>query len=132
MVSPDNLPFAPWPEWAKCVDANPVRHQPTVDYSPKAGIILPLPPRVVTATVPLSEVVLYELLHFAFLKVAMSASERIPKAMAETCSTITALTDAFHGKYLNDEYVVLIRRVDCYQCERLERPVEQSGDIVQL
>ena len=41
----------------------------------------------------------------------MSASEKIPKAMAEIYSAITALTDAFSGKYLNEEYSVMIRRV---------------------
>lgn len=41
----------------------------------------------------------------------MSASEKIPKAMAEIYSAITALTDAFSGKYLNEEYAVMIRRV---------------------
>lgn len=41
----------------------------------------------------------------------MSASEKIPKVMAEIYSAITALTDAFSGKYLNEEYAVIIRRV---------------------
>lgn len=41
----------------------------------------------------------------------MSVSEKIPKAMAEIYSAITALTDAFSGKYLNEEYAVIIRRV---------------------
>ena len=41
----------------------------------------------------------------------MTASEKIPKAMAEIYSAITALTDAFSGKYLDEEYATVIRRV---------------------
>jgi len=41
----------------------------------------------------------------------MSSLERIPRAMAEKFSAITALTDAFCEKHLNDEYRVLIHRV---------------------
>ena len=41
----------------------------------------------------------------------MSSTERIPRAMAEKFAAITALTDAFCEKRLNDEYRVLIRRV---------------------
>ena len=41
----------------------------------------------------------------------MTTSEKIPKAMAEIYSAITALTDAFSGKYLNEEYATVIRRV---------------------
>ena len=33
MVSPDILPLAPRPGWAKCVDASPVRPRPSVGYS---------------------------------------------------------------------------------------------------
>ena len=41
----------------------------------------------------------------------MTASEKIPNAMAEIYSAITALTDAFSGKYLNEEYATVVRRV---------------------
>jgi hypothetical protein len=41
----------------------------------------------------------------------MPASEKIPKAMVEIYSAVTALTDAFSGKYLNEEYAAIIRRV---------------------
>jgi hypothetical protein len=41
----------------------------------------------------------------------MSSLEKIPRAMAEKFSAITALTDAFCEKYLNGEYQVLIHRV---------------------
>jgi len=43
--------------------------------------------------------------------VTMPSLERIPRAMAEKFSAITALTDAFCEKHLNDEYRVLIHRV---------------------
>jgi hypothetical protein len=38
----------------------------------------------------------------------MSPTERIPRALAEKFAAITALTDAFCDKHLNDEYRVLI------------------------
>lgn len=41
----------------------------------------------------------------------MSTPEKIPKAMAETYSAISALTDDFSGKFLNEEYAALIRHV---------------------
>ncbi len=41
----------------------------------------------------------------------MSAPEKIPQAMAEKFAAITALTDAFCGKHLNEEYRQLIRHV---------------------
>ncbi len=41
----------------------------------------------------------------------MSPTEKIPSALAEKFAAITALTDAFCGKQLNDEYRVLIHRV---------------------
>jgi hypothetical protein len=41
----------------------------------------------------------------------MTSSERIPKAMAEKFAAITALTDAFCARHLDDEYRVLIHRV---------------------
>ncbi len=41
----------------------------------------------------------------------MSASDKNPKEMAETYSAITTLTDAFSGKYLNEEYAVMVHRV---------------------
>ena len=40
----------------------------------------------------------------------MSSLERIPGAIAEKFSAITALTDAFCEQHLNDEYRVLIHR----------------------
>ncbi len=41
----------------------------------------------------------------------MSPTERIPRAVAEKFAAITALTDAFCEKQLDDEYRVLIHRV---------------------
>ena len=41
----------------------------------------------------------------------MSPAERILRAIAEKFAAITALTDAFCEKQLNDEYRVLIHRV---------------------
>lgn len=41
----------------------------------------------------------------------MPAPERIPQAMADKFSAITALTDAFCELHLNDEYRQMIRRV---------------------
>ncbi|MBI3144156.1 MAG: hypothetical protein HYZ18_02590 [Pseudogulbenkiania sp.] len=41
----------------------------------------------------------------------MSSSEKIPKAMADKFAAITALTDAFCVKHLNDEYRQMIHRV---------------------
>ena len=38
-------------------------------------------------------------------------SERIPKAMAEKFAAVTALTDAFCARYLDEEYRLLIHRV---------------------
>jgi hypothetical protein len=41
----------------------------------------------------------------------MPTSEKIPKSMAEKFTTITALTDSFCKKHLNEEYIVMIHRV---------------------
>jgi hypothetical protein len=41
----------------------------------------------------------------------MSATERIPRATADTFAAITALTDTFCAKQLNEEYRALIHRV---------------------
>jgi len=41
----------------------------------------------------------------------MSTTEKIPKFMAEKFSAITAHTDAFCEKHLDDEYRVVIHRV---------------------
>lgn len=41
----------------------------------------------------------------------MSSTEKIPRATAEKFAAITALTDAFCEKQLNDEYRMLIHRV---------------------
>ena len=46
-----------------------------------------------------------------FLAFTMSSLEKIPHAMAEKFSAITALTDSFCEKHLNEEYRVLIHRV---------------------
>lgn len=40
-----------------------------------------------------------------------SSTEKIPSALAAKFSAITALTDAFCAKHLNDEYRVLIHRL---------------------
>ena len=41
----------------------------------------------------------------------MSSSEKIPKAMAEKYSAISALIDAFCTQHLNEEYRALIQRI---------------------
>ena len=41
----------------------------------------------------------------------MPAPEKVPRAMAPKFAAITALTDAFCDKHLNDEYRALIHRV---------------------
>jgi len=41
----------------------------------------------------------------------MYTSEKIPKSMVEKFSAVTAQTDAFCEKHLNDEYRVVIHRV---------------------
>ena len=41
----------------------------------------------------------------------MSSPRKIPKAMAAKFTAITALTDAFGARHLNDEYRLLVRRV---------------------
>ena len=41
----------------------------------------------------------------------MSATEKIPQAVARKFAAITTLTDAFCARQLNDEYRVLIHRV---------------------
>ncbi len=41
----------------------------------------------------------------------MSSPEKIPRTMAEKFAAVTALTDAFCEKQLNDEYRTLIHRV---------------------
>ncbi|MBI4206142.1 MAG: hypothetical protein HY527_14070, partial [Betaproteobacteria bacterium] len=41
----------------------------------------------------------------------MPRAQKIPGALAEKFAAITALTDAFCEKHLNDEYRVLIHRV---------------------
>jgi hypothetical protein len=45
------------------------------------------------------------------LSAAVIMSEKIPKAMAEKFAAITALTDAFSAKHLNEEYRQMIHRV---------------------
>ena len=60
----------------------------------------------------------------------MSASEKIPKATAEIYSAITALTDAFSGKYLNEEYAVMIRRVIGALARKRPSPLAKGkGDV---
>jgi hypothetical protein len=41
----------------------------------------------------------------------MPTPEKIPKSMTEKFTTITALTDSFSKKHLNEEYKVMIHRV---------------------
>ena len=41
----------------------------------------------------------------------MSATERIPRANADTFAAVTALTDTFCAKQLNEEYRAVIHRV---------------------
>ncbi len=65
----------------------------------------------------------------------MSASEKIPKAMVEIYSAITALTDAFSGKYLNspewtlpsrlaDNPMVWMLEIDGWMIDIRQAPVE--------
>jgi hypothetical protein len=60
----------------------------------------------------------------------MSSTERIPRAMAEKFAAITALTDAFCEKRLNDEYRVLIHRVVASLARKRPSPLLKGKDNV--
>ncbi len=60
----------------------------------------------------------------------MSTSEKIPKSMAEKFTTITALTDSFSKKYLNEEYKVMIHRVVGALARKLPSPLLKGKENV--
>jgi hypothetical protein len=60
----------------------------------------------------------------------MSSLEKIPRAMAEKFSAITALTDAFCEKHLNEEYRVLIHRVVGTLARRRPSPLLKGKENV--
>ena len=58
------------------------------------------------------------------------STEKIPSALAEKFAAITALTDAFSGKHLNDEYRVLIHRVVGGLARKRPSPLLKGKDNV--
>ena len=60
----------------------------------------------------------------------MSPTERVPRALAEKFAAITALTDAFCDKHLNDEYRVLIHRVVGSLARKQPSPLLKGQDNV--
>jgi hypothetical protein len=60
----------------------------------------------------------------------MSPTERIPRAMAEKFNAITALTDAFCAKQLNEEYRVLIHRLVANLARKRPSPLLKGKDNV--
>ena len=65
-----------------------------------------------------------------FLAFTMSSLEKIPHAMAEKFSAITALTDSFCEKHLNEEYRVLIHRVVGTLARRRPSPLLKGKENV--
>ena len=53
----------------------------------------------------------------------MPAPEKIPQAMADKFSAITALTDAFCELHLNEEYRQMIRHVVCALARKRPSPL---------
>jgi hypothetical protein len=60
----------------------------------------------------------------------MSPTERIPRATAEKFTAITALTDAFCAKHLNDEYRVLIHRLVASLARKRPSPLLKGQEKV--
>jgi len=60
----------------------------------------------------------------------MTATERIPKAMAEKFAAITALTDAFCAQHLNEEYRQLIHRVVGALARKRPSPLSSGKESV--
>ena len=58
------------------------------------------------------------------------STEKIPSALAAKFSAITALTDAFCEKHLNDEYRVLIHRVVGSLARKRPSPLLKGKEIV--
>lgn len=60
----------------------------------------------------------------------MSTTEKIPRAMADKVAAITALTDAFCEKHLNEEYRVLIQRVLGSLARKRPSPLQKGKENV--
>lgn len=60
----------------------------------------------------------------------MNTTERIPKAMAEKFAAITALSDAFCAKHLNEEYRQLIHRVVGALARKRPSPLSSGKESV--
>jgi hypothetical protein len=60
----------------------------------------------------------------------VSPTEKIPTALAEKFAAITALTDAFCEKHLNDEYRVLIHRLVGGLARKRPSPLLKGKDNV--
>ena len=58
------------------------------------------------------------------------STEKIPSALAEKFAAITALTDTFCGKHLNDEYRVLIHRLVGGLARKRPSPLLKGKDNV--
>lgn len=55
-------------------------------------------------------------------------SEKVPKAMQETYSQITAITDNFAAQHLNAEYATLIRQTTAALCRKRPSPLKSGRD----
>jgi hypothetical protein len=53
----------------------------------------------------------------------VTKSESVPKEMQARFDEITALTDAFSGKYLNEEYRTMIRQLTAALCRKRPSPL---------
>lgn len=56
-------------------------------------------------------------------------SEKVPKALAETFTAITNITDAFCGEHLNDEYAQLIRFAAAALCHKRPSPLTKGTPL---
>ena len=58
-----------------------------------------------------------------------SQSEKVPQAMAETFTAVTAITDAFCREHLNDEYAQLIRFAAAALCRKRPSPLAKGTPL---
>lgn len=56
-------------------------------------------------------------------------SEKVPQAMAETFTAVTAITDAFSREHLNDEYAQLIRFAAAALCRKRPSPLAKGAPL---
>lgn len=60
----------------------------------------------------------------------MSTTEKIPRAMGDKVAAITALTDAFCEKHLNEEYRMLVQRVLGSLARKRPSPLQKGKENV--